>query len=75
MQVWDSIIIHAGGMQISHSTKVVHGGEPTKASAWGLAQGKTAIFVIPPWVILREQTLVISRERRRCACARLVWPF
>jgi len=46
VQVWDSIIIHAGGVQISHSTKVVHGGEPTKASAWGLAQGKTAIFVI-----------------------------
>ncbi|HMD85922.1 MAG TPA: hypothetical protein VKO18_14600, partial [Terriglobia bacterium] len=46
------------------STKVVHRGEPTKGSAWGLAQGKTAIFVIPPWVILREQTLVIPRERR-----------
>jgi hypothetical protein len=30
-----------------------------------LAQGKTAIFVIPPRVILREQTLVISRELRR----------
>jgi hypothetical protein len=29
-----------------------------------LAQGKTGLFVIPPWVTLREQTLVISRECR-----------
>jgi hypothetical protein len=35
-----------------------------KPPAWGLAQGKTAAFVIPAWVTLREQTLVISRERR-----------
>jgi hypothetical protein len=30
-----------------------------------LAQGKTGVSVIPPWVNLREQTLVISRECRR----------
>jgi hypothetical protein len=63
--VWGSIIIHAEGVQISHSTEAVHSGEPMKTSPRGLAQGKTAVFVIPRWIILREQTLVISRECRR----------
>ena len=38
--------------------------EPTKTSAWGLAQGKTAIFLIPPWFIFVSKPCNSSQRRR-----------
>jgi|SRR5271157_705699 len=59
-----SIIIHAEGVQTSHSAKAIPSGAPMKPAAWDLARGKTGVSVIPWWVTFRKQTLVISRECR-----------
>jgi integrase len=65
-----SIIIHAEGVQASHSVKATGNGGPRKTPAWDLARGKTGISVDLPWVTFREQTLVISGECRRPSAAR-----
>ena len=57
MQVWGSIIIHAEGVQFSHSTKAVHSGKGCKRrhGVWRRAKPlfsssrRGSFFASKPW--------------------------